>query len=323
MEEIIKSVDITETTNSTAEAVSEVLALDPGVQNLLIVVLAFIMLSVSLSLKSADFDFIKKHPTSILIGSIAQLLGLPLLTLLLIFIIVPSPGAALGMIVIACCPGGNVSNLLTRISNSDAAYSVALTSVSSVFAAIMLPFAILFWTGLYGPTADLLQEINIDRADFIIKTGITLAIPVATGLLAAYRWPTIASKLAKILVPISIFLIVTVIALGVKANLGVLLGSGAILLPIVIIHNVTAFGLGYITGYFGLRDKRKARALTFEVGIQNAGLGLLIVLSQLGGVGDAALIVALWSLWHLIAGLLLVGIFRLGDKWRESPNAAA
>ena len=303
------------------DAADIIIALDPAVQNFLAITLAFMMLAVALGLKAADFDFIKKNPTSILIGSAAQLIGLPLLTLGFIILLDIRADISLGMVIVACCPGGNVSNLLTRISNSDAAYSVALTTVSSVFAAVMLPITILFWTGLYAPTAALLQQINIDRASFILQTTMTLAIPLAVGLYASRRWPDISARISKKLIPISALMLLAIVILATKSNMGMVTEYGMAIMPLIIAHNGAAFLIGFLIGYFFLKDRRKARALTFEVGLQNTGLGLLIVISQLSGLFGAVLVVAMWGLWHLVAGLLLAGFFRLYDKLASKKSA--
>lgn len=300
-----------------------VVALDPLMQGVLTIALAFIMLAVSLGLKASDFDFIKKHPQSILIGLLTQLIGLPLLTLGLIYLITPTPGIALGMLVVACCPGGNVSNLLTRISGGDVAYSVALTMASSVFAVAVLPFAILFWTGLYTPTADLLREIQIDRIRFVVATSITLLIPLIVGLLTAHNKPALAERLSKLFIPLAIGILVALIVGGIATNLHLIIDYGTETLPIVIAHNAAAFLLGAIVGITALKGHNKTRALTFEVGIQNTGLGLLIVLSQLGGIGSAAIIVGSWSIWHLFAGFLLANSFRFFDKSHGRAQQAA
>jgi len=296
------------------------ITLDPVVQRALGLSLAFTMLSVALGLKPSDFAFVRSHPRTVLIGSLVQLLALPVLTLGLIYLMQPCPGIALGMLIVASCPGGNISNLLTRIARGDAAYSVSLTLVSSVFSGLLLPIAILFWTGLYEPTASLLDEIELDRIAFLITTSLTLVVPLTIGLLVAHFKPKLAANLHRRFLPFAIAILVVLIVTGIVTNLDLLAAFGLTIVPIVILHNAAAFMLGGISGKL-LLDAGKARALTFEVGIQNTGLGLLIVLAQLGGVGSAAVIVGTWSIWHILAGFMLANIFRLLDK-HSSKQAA-
>jgi len=271
------------------------------------------MLTVALGLRTNDFTFIRTNPLSVIVGMAAQLIGLPLLTLGLIIWLAPAPQNALGMIVIACCPGGNMSNLLTRLANGDTAYSVSLTMLSSVFAVSVLPFAILFWTGLYGPTSALLDEINIDRQQFIITTTLTLMFPLMAGLWVAHSRPEIATKLNKAFMPFSVGILIIVIIVGLAGNLDLFLDYGTTIMPIVIMHNTLAFILGGMIGFLFLKHTKRTRTLSFEVGIQNSGLGLLIVLTQMGSVGGAAIIVGAWGVWHLIAGFILVGALRFID----------
>jgi len=278
--------------------------------------LGFTMLTVALGLKAADFSFIRTHPRSVLFGTVIQLLALPVMTFALIWILSPPPGIALGMLIIASCPGGSVSNLLTRIARGDAAYSVSLTMISSVFAGLFLPFTILFWTSLYPPTTALLNEIELDRGKFIVSTMITLVLPLFAGLWTAHKHPVLANRLNRMFLPVAITILVTLIITGIITNRSLLIDYATTIFPIVILHNGLAFLLGYLGGKWVL-DTNKAHALTFEVGIQNTGLGLIIVLAQFGGIGSAAVIVGTWSIWHIFAGFLLANIFRHLAKNRQ------
>jgi len=298
-----------------------VITVDPFVRRMLSISLGFTMLSVALGLKPSDFKFVRSHPRVILIGSFAQLLALPIMTLGLVLLIEPTPGIALGMIIIATCPGGNISNLLTRIAHGDTAYSVSLTMVSSIFVGIFLPFAIIFWTGLYLPTANLLDQIEIDRVEFVISTTIVLLGPLAMGLLLVHHRPTLAAKLNKIFMPIAVGIVVLLVTIGILTNVDLIARYATSLFPLIVGYNALAFLLGYLIGKLTL-PPAKARALTFEVGIQNTGLGLIIVLGQFGGIGSTAVIVGSWSIWHMLAGLILANLLRLSDKAGKAKAAS-
>jgi bile acid:Na+ symporter, BASS family len=282
---------------------------------MLSVSLGFTMLSVALGLKPSDFSFVRSHPRVMLVGAVAQLLLLPLMTLLLIWLIHPDAGIALGMIIIASCPGGNVSNLLTRIAKGNAAYSVSLTMISSLFVGVMLPFAIIFWTGFYEPTKVLLDQIEIDRTEFIISTTIVLLGPLTTGLLLVQFRPQLAARLNKLFLPVAVGILVLLVTIGVITNTDLITRYLTSIFPLIIGFNALAFLLGFIIGKLFL-SPGKARALTFEVGIQNTGLGLIIVLAQFGGMGSTAVIVGAWSIWHMVAGLGLAILYRLADRLR-------
>lgn len=287
-----------------------ILTIDPAVQALLTASLAFTMLTIALSLRVEDFGFVRRHPVSVLTGFLAQVVALPLATLLLIKILSVGPALALGMLIVACCPGGAMSNLITRIAGGDTAYSVSLTMLSSVFSTVMLPLAILFWVSLHAPADALIDNVEIDRVAFVLRTCATLVAPLVVGMVFTHLRPTWAQKLSRIFMPVSLLILVSLIVIGLVSNFDVLKEYGTSMLPLVILHNAVAFMVGGAIGYTCLPDKRKARALVFEVGIQNAGLGLLVILTELGSFGEAAILVGTWSIWHLIGGFILASAFR-------------
>lgn len=297
-----------------------VITLDPATQMALAMSLAFTMFTVALGLKTDDFTFVRAHPRSILAGLAAQIIGLPLITLALLFAFNPIPGIALGMLIVACCPGGNVSNLFTRLSRGNVAYSVALTTCSSIFSAVFLPFAILFWTGLYAPTRDLVETIQLDRVSFIVNTGITLLIPLALGISLAHSKPALAERLQGYCLPVAVMIILLIVIFGLASNADILRNFGTAVLPFVILHNAAAFLIGGAVGRLVLKTPPARRALAFEIGIQNSGLGLLIMLSQFGGLGSGAMIIATWGIWHFVSGFALTAVFRAVQKHQPTQN---
>ncbi|WP_417461529.1 bile acid:sodium symporter family protein [Kordiimonas sp.] len=290
------------------------ITLEPGTRLGLAIALAFTMFSVALGLKADDFSFLRNHPRRVAIGFLAQVLGLPLVTLLILMIFKPIAGIALGMLIVACCPGGNVSNLFTRLSGGDTAYSVTLTTCSSIFSAALLPFSVLFWTGLYAPTRELVNTIDLDRAAFIINTSLTLLIPLALGIFLAHARPSMAMRLQRIFIPVAVLIIAVIVVIGLASNMSLLRDFGSVILPYVIAHNALAFALGALIGFAAKFNATTRRALVFEIGIQNSGLGLLIMLSQFGGLGSGALILATWGIWHFIGGFTVLAIYRLARR---------
>ncbi len=153
------------------------IVLDPIGQAGVTIALMLVMFGVALGLRVRDFRFLAKKPLLFAGGVFTQVLVLPLATFLLIHALSPPPSIALGMIVVACCPGGAVSNLLTYLSRGDVAVSVALTATSSMLAALLTPVSTLFWSGAYGPTADLLKSLDVNPMLFVIQTTLLLAVP--------------------------------------------------------------------------------------------------------------------------------------------------
>lgn len=281
---------------------------------IMMLMLSLMMFAVALGLRKEHFAFFKTNPKVYFAGVLAQTIGLPALTVVLCMIVKPQPSIALGMILIACCPGGNTSNLLSLFGRADTALSVSLTATSSVAAAILTPVSILFWSGLYPPTAALLTEINLDTVSFLIQTLIILALPLFLGMGLGALAPTLAAKLQKPLAAIA-GIGLALIIIGALIKFGpILFDIGLWILGLVILHNGLAFLLGFLSGVAAKANVRQRRALTFEVGIQNSGLGIVILLTQLGGLGGAAAIAGLWGTWHIVGGLILVGLFQYNDR---------
>ena len=277
-------------------------------------ILALMMFAVALGLRMSHFSFFKTNPKVYVAGVFAQLIGLPLLTLALCYLINPLPSIALGMILIACCPGGNVSNLLAMFGKANTALSVSLTATSSLIAAFLTPISILFWSSLYPPTRSLLTDINLDVVSFLTQTLIILALPLVLGMLAARYAPKLAGRLQKPLAIITgIGLLIIILGACYKYK-DLFLTIGLSVAGIVILHNGLAFLMGHLAGALSKADIPSRRALTFEVGIQNSGLGIVILLTQLGGLGGAGAVAGLWGIWHIIGGLMLAALFRWNDK---------
>ena len=273
--------------------------------------LATMMFSVALGLRAEHFRFFKTQPHVFFSGVLAQLLLLPLLTLVLCFIINPPPSIALGMILIACCPGGNVSNLLVLLAKGNTALSVSLTATSSVAAAFLTPISIVFWCSMYPPTRSLLTKVDFDTLNFLVQTSVILALPLVLGMAVAKFFPYWALRLRGPLVVLSGLGLLLIIVGSSIRYIDHFLAIGVGLIWIVALHNFCAFVVGFITAKVSGADEASTRAITFEVGIQNSGLGIVILLTQLGGLGGAAAVAGLWGAWHIVAGLVLVSLFRL------------
>ncbi len=290
------------------------IALDPAGQAVLAIALVLIMFSVALSLSPRDFRCVTEAPKSYFGGVFAQMIGLPLLTIGLLLLLSPPPSIARGMIVVACCPGGTVSNLLTFLGHGNLAYSVALTATSSLLAAVVTPASILFWSNVYPPTGQLLQTIDISPLNFVIQTMALLGLPLIAGMALAAFAPGLASRLRKHSVRAGTLMLLGVIIYGCYLFMPVLLPALPYLLAVVVVHNGLAFGLGVVSGLVLRTDPPTRRALLFEIGIQNSGLAIVILIAQLEGLGGAAAIATTWGLWHLVGGGFIVWGLRIKDR---------
>ncbi|MCP5089727.1 MAG: bile acid:sodium symporter family protein [Gammaproteobacteria bacterium] len=292
------------------------IVLDPIGQAGVALALMLVMFSVALGLRVDDFRFLRDQSALFLGGVVAQVLLLPFITYLLIIIMAPPASIALGMIVVACCPGGAVSNLLTYLSRGNVAVSVALTATSSMLAAILTPASILFWSHAYGPTSSLLETLDVSPYLFLAQTTFLLAVPLALGMTIAAKAPDVAERIKRRATLLGSSVLVGVIIYGIAYFYEILFPVLSVLGIVVVLHNAVAFATGAAAGMVLSRVAATRRALTFEIGIQNAGLALVILLSQLKGLGGAAAMAAAWGVWDLIAGGLIVALFRALDSKR-------
>ncbi len=301
-----------------AELDSLRVVLDPIGQAGVVIALMLVMFSVALGLRVDDFRFVVDKPLLLLGGVVAQVVVLPLVTFLLILAMAPPPSIALGMIVVACCPGGSVSNLMTYLSRGNLAVSVTLTASSSMLAALLTPASILFWSHSYKPTSMLLQTLDVSPWLFLAQTTVLLAVPLIVGMSVAAQAPDVAEAIRKRATILGASALVGVIVYGIVHFYPVLVPALSLLGGIVVIHNAVAFATGAAAGAVLSEIGATRRALVFELGIQNSGLALVILLGQLRGLGGAAAIAAVWGVWHLIAGGAIVIVFRALDKMKNA-----
>ncbi|PWE16373.1 bile acid transporter [Marinicauda salina] len=299
------------------------ITLDPRFDALLPIGLMTMMFAVALALRLEQFAFLRRDPARFLGAAAAQILGLPLLTLALVYALGPAPSIALGMIVVACCPGGNVSNFLTHLGRGETALSVSLTATSSLLAALLTPVSIVVWASLYPPAAALVAAVEVDPWTFVLQTTVLLAVPLAAGMAVAHLVPRFAARIRPGFMAVAFAILILLVVSGLARNPQILLAAGLVLTGIAALHNALAFGLGHLSARALGFDAAGRRALTFEVGVQNAGLALVILLAAFDGIGGAVAMAGIWSVWHLIAGLALVGGFRGLDAWRARAAVRA
>jgi len=290
------------------------IVLDPAGQLGLAAALMLVIFGVALGLKVSDFLLVFKQPVWFIGAAVTQIIGLPLLTFAIISAVSVPPSIALGMIVVACCPGGAVSNLFTFLARGNVAFSVALTATSSVLAALLTPASILFWSHLHGPTSELLQSVEVDPITFVVQTTFLLAVPIVLGMLLAARAPDVAEKLRRRTALLGSLVLGGVVFYGCIRFFPVLWPALPYLLTVAVLHNAAAFVLGASVGKMLRADGPVRRAMAIEVGIQNSGLALVILVGQLKGLGGAAAIAAAWGIWHLVAGGLIVTVLRSLDR---------
>lgn len=256
-----------------------VLSFTPGTLTILNVVLGLIMFGIALDTSPSDFRVVAKHPKPFVIAILAQLLLLPIATFALTLVLPVPPSMALGMLLVACCPPGNISQVLTHRAGGNVALSVSLTAVGNLIYIFAMPLSITFWGSLHPTARTLLRDVAVD--------------PWLLGFIIA----------------------------ALVGNWAVFVQVLGIILIVVAVHDAVALGLGYGTAVIGGLGTRERKAMTFEVGIRNAGLGLGLVFLFFDGLGGMAVVAGWWGIWDIIAGLVLAGLWARHTRRRTGSSS--
>ena len=268
-------------------------------------ILGLVMFGIALDLRVADFREAFRSPKGLLLATIGHHILFPAMTYCLIWLMQPSPSIALGMILVSSCPAGHLSNFLTHLSKGNAALSVSASAISTALAIVMTPINFNFWGNLHPITHDLMRTISIDPWVMLKDIIILLGIPLVVGMGVAHKYPAFAKRAEKPMKRFSMVVFAFFVVGALAANFQHFLQYIQFVVLLVFIHN----GLALVTGYslstllrLGERDRR---AVTFEMGIQNSGLGLILIFNMFHGLGGMAIITAWWGIWHIVSGLSL------------------
>lgn len=271
--------------------------------------IGLMMLGVSLDLKIEDFKRILVSPKAPGIGLFTQFLVLPAFTFLLTLILKPHPSMALGMILVAACPGGNLSNIMTYLAKGNCAVSISMTAISTIAAIFMTPLNLSIWGSLNPDTAEILRRVSLSPVDVFITVFVILGIPLIIGQVLARFFPSLADRVRRPFKIFSLLFFILIVCGALAANWNNFISYVGIVMVAVFLHNALALNLGYWFGRLARLEERDARATCIEVGIQNSALGLVLVFNFFDGLGGMAILVAWWGVWHIIAGLATAFIF--------------
>ncbi|MCI2081786.1 MAG: bile acid:sodium symporter family protein [Bacteroidales bacterium] len=308
----------------------QLLQLDPvkinfnkGGMDIINIVLAFVMFGVALGIRPSMFKQVFTKPKAFITGVVSQWVLLPAVTYLLVIILNKhiTPMVAMGMILVASCPGGNISNFITSLSNGNRELSVSLTAFSTLFSPISTPANFTIWGGFYvhylnKHALNALVPLQIPLKDMFVTVFILLGIPLILGMLCTRFLPKVADFLKKPLQYLSIIFFIAMVILSFSQNLGLFLKYIKWIFLIVMMHNALALSTGFAAASIMHTNRRDRRTITIESGIQNSGLGLVLLFNPKifpptlmnGGM---LFVTAWWGIWHIIAGLTIATIFRL------------
>ena len=299
-------------------------SLNAGGMNTINIILAFVMYGVALGIKPQIFVDVFRKPKSVLLGMLCQLVLLPAFTCGLAILLTGwiSPMMGLGMILVAACPGGNISNFMSSLGKANIELSVSLTAISTALAVFLTPFNFWLWGTLYlnsaAVTADI-PRLVIPLMDVFKTIFILLGIPLVLGILTSQYLPKVANALKKPLQWLSIVIFLAMVVLSFSSNIDAFLVSVKYIFIVVLIHNLLALGIGFSVGTIAKVPFRDRRTLTIETGIQNSGLGLVLLLgtsifANFPPHGGMLVITAWWGIWHIISGLTVATIFNRSKR---------
>ena len=275
------------------------------------IVLALVMFGIALEISLKDFRQLWVDPKPVFVGVASQFLLLPIITFLLVFFLKPYPSVALGMFMVAACPGGNISNYITHLGGGNTALSVCLTAIATLLAIFMTPLNLEFWGSLYGPTSSILNSVAIAPFEMVKLVALLLGIPLLLGMGLNHWKPLLALRMAKFFKVFSLVFFIFLVFLALFNNMDVFLEYVLYIFWLVLLHNLLAFMGGYgIAKAFHL-DTQNTRSITIETGIQNSGLGLLLIFTFFEGLGGMAILAAFWGIWHMVSGLLLATFWNM------------
>lgn len=281
------------------------------------IVIGLMMYGMALDLRLEDFRRVLRSPRGPLIGLAAQFILLPGFTFLLTLVLPVCPSMALGMMMVAACPGGNLSNLMTYLAGGNCALSVSMTAVSTTAAIVMTPLNLSFWGGLNPATAPILAAVRLSPLDVLVTVGLILGLPLVLGILTARAYPKLAGRIRKPFKIVSVVIFIGFIGVLLGLNWDNFLAVIALVAFGVLAHNALALTLGYTSARVMGLPPADRRAVAIEVGIQNSAIALVLIFDYFDGLGGMAVIAGFWGVWHIISGLSLAGF------WSRFPTTEA
>ena len=287
------------------------------------IILAFVMFGVALGIKTQTFKDVFKNPKSVILGILLQWVGLPLVTFLICIALNHwiTPMIALGMILVACCPGGNISNFISSLSKGNIELSVSMTAITTAFAPIMTPINFFVWGNLYSKYAAIQADIPtlvIPFLPMLEQILLLLGVPIICGLIFAKYFPNATKKITKPAQVLSILLFIGMVIVSFSQNFSIIIRYIHFVFFIVLLHNGCALATGFFGGKLAKLPEKDTRSLTVEIGIQNSGLGLVLLFNPAifppeiwhNHYGGMLFIAAWWGIWHIVSGLTVASLFR-------------
>ena len=278
-------------------------------QPLLNLALGVIMLAMGLTLSFEDYRSLAAMPRALIAGVASQFAVMPLAGFAIARGLALEPGLAVGLILVACCPGGTASNVVAFLARGNVALSVGMTMASTLAAVVLTPLLTGWLAGAY---------VEIDRLNLLMNMVSIVLLPVVLGTLLNTLFPKVAERVSAVLPLVAIVLVILIvggIVGGAKTQIAE--HAGVLLLATFLLH-ACGFGLGYALARVLKLGEVEARTISIEVGMQNSGLGSGLAktpafAAQFADITQAALApvpAAISAVWHVLIGSLLAGWWR-------------
>jgi BASS family bile acid:Na+ symporter len=286
---------------------------DPSQMFVLNLAMAFLMFSVALDVRFADFRKVAQFPRSVGVGLLAQYLVFPLLTLGIIFWFEPPVSVAMGMVLVSMCPSGNMTNFLVHFARANVALSVTLNAIIILSATVITPTGFLFWSKFVPGSDAIRQSFEIKFADMALIIMELIVLPLLLGMWLHERRPDFVARIRPWAQRLSLLIFFAILVLALLGNRDNLTNYLGFVFVLVAVHNAAALANGYLLGSLFRLPELDRRTLAFESGVHNTALGLLLIFKFFGGIGGMALIAAWWGIWDLVTGLALAAF------WQRRP----
>ncbi|MCQ2198104.1 MAG: bile acid:sodium symporter family protein [Paludibacteraceae bacterium] len=279
-------------------------------------ILGFIMLTMGLTLSKQDFKVLAARPLDILIGTLAQFTIMPLVAYFLTRIFNLDTSLAVGIILVGCCPGGVSSNIMSYLCKGDVAFSVGMTTVSTLLAPFVTPLLVLLLAG---------EKVDVNAWGMFQNILIVTLIPVAIGFILNHNFGENEKfkSIKEVSPSLSVIGLALIVGGVVSTSHGPIVDKGISLLmltlAVVFCHNTLGYILGYMIGKFFKFSTPKKRTISIEVGMQNAGLATVLANTFFMANPLCVVPCAISCAYHSISGTILANIFKRQDnKKKES-----
>jgi BASS family bile acid:Na+ symporter len=289
--------------------------------NVLKVIIAFLMYAIALELKLSDFKTLFAKPKALLVGLSLQFVFFPILTVLFIQLFDLRASIALGLIMIAASPIGNLANLMTTLAKGNLALSVGLTSFTNLISLITAPLFIIYLGQFNEATAQYLKTIHLDQKEILEGVFIVLGIPVLLGMLTSYYRPRLATKIQQKMKKVSSAFLILFVLSALAVNFQHFLNHVKEIFSITFAYHLLTIVISIILLKITNINYTNVKSILITGIMKNSGLAFSLTLQFFPSLGGMALLVAFATISQLITGFLIVKIFNsksnLMQKWNK------